>query len=89
MNDIVYLSENQRMYDKVLKHLNSIREELQDIIDGQSDRLLDSTKSTQLQDEIQRNVIDTITSAIEEIDYIIDGIDGGDYNDDEDNEDLY
>ncbi len=77
------------MYAKVLKHLNSLREELQDIIDGQSDRLLDSTKSTQLQDEIQRNVIDTITSAIEEIDYIIDGIDGGDYNDDEDNEDLY
>jgi len=77
------------MYAKVLKHLNSIREELQDIIDGQSDRLLDSTKSNQLQDDIQRNVIDTITSAIEEIDYIIDGIDGGDYNDDEENEDPY
>lgn len=77
------------MYAKVLKHLNSVREELQDIIDGQSDRLLDSTKSTQLQDDIQRNVIDTINSAIEEIDYIIDGIDGNDYNDDEDNEDPY
>ena len=73
------------MYAKVLKHLNSLREELQDIIDGQSDRLLESTKSTQLQGDIQRNVIDTISSAIEEIDYIIDGIDGDDYNDDEDN----
>lgn len=77
------------MYAKVLKHLNSLREELQDIIDGQSDRLLESTKSTQLQGDIQRNVIDTISSAIEEIDYIIDGIDGDDYNDDEDNEEPY
>jgi len=72
------------MYAKVLKHLNSIREELQDIIDGQSDRLLESTKSTQLQDDIQRNVIDTITSAIEEIDNIIDAIDSDDYNETDD-----
>jgi hypothetical protein len=75
------------MYAKVLKHLNLLREELQDIIDGQSDRLLESTKSAQLQDDIQRNVIDTITSAIEEIDVIIDAIDSDDYNEnDEDNE---
>ena len=77
------------MYAKVLKHLNSVREELQDIIDGQSDRLLESTKSSQLQDDIQRNVIDTITSAIEEIDVIIDAIDSDDYNENDDYSENY
>lgn len=73
------------MYAKVLKHLNSIREELQDIIDGQTDRLLDSTKSTELQNDIQRNVIDSITNTIDEIDTITDAIDNDEYNNDEDN----
>jgi gas vesicle protein len=77
------------MYAKVLKHLNYISEELQDLIDGQSDRLLESTKSPELQTDIQRNVIDTITSAIEEIDRIIESIDNNEYNDDEDNEEQY
>lgn len=73
------------MYAKVLKHLNSIREELQDIIDGQTDRLLDSTKSIELQNDIQRNVIDSITNTIDEIDTITDAIDNDEYNNDEDN----
>jgi hypothetical protein len=77
------------MYAKVLKHLNYISEELQDLIDGQSDRLLESTKSPELQTDIQRNVIDIITSAIEEIDSIIESIDNNEYNDDEDNEEQY
>jgi uncharacterized protein YoxC len=74
------------MYSKALKHLNQIREELTDIIDGQSERLLDSTKSPQLQDDMQRNVIDLINETIEGIDNIVDSIDRDEYSDDEENE---
>jgi hypothetical protein len=73
------------MYDKTLKYLNSLREELQDIIDGQSDKILDSTKSPQLQDDIQRNIIDLISETIDGIDNIVESIDRDEYYDDDEN----
>ena len=63
--------------------MNSIREELTDIIDGKSEKLIDSTRSIKLKDEIQKNVLDMITQTIDEIDTIVDDIDNNEYDDEE------
>ena len=71
------------MYSSILNQLNSIREELTDIIDGKSEKLIDSTRSIKLKDEIQKNVLDMITQTIDEIDTIVDDIDNNEYDDEE------
>jgi len=69
------------MFTKTLKQLSSIKDELNDLLETKSDNLIDSTNSTELQVEIQKNVIDYISETIEQIDIILEEIEDGSYDD--------
>lgn len=74
------------MYGKTLKQLLSFKDELNTLLESRSDKLLDSTNSTDLQEELQRNVIDYISETIEQIDIIIENIESGEYDQTSDEE---
>jgi replicative DNA helicase len=65
---------------RVLNELYSIREQLSEILDNHSDKLIESTRSRSLKEELQTNVIDMMSQTIDEIDKICDNIEGNDYN---------
>ncbi len=81
------------MYGKTIKQLLAVKDELNEILDVRSEKLLDSVNSFELQTELQRNVIDYITETIEQIDIILENIESGGYDDDpledSDDEDYY
>lgn len=64
-----------------LTQLIEIKEELSLIVDSKSESLLESTEQEDLQSEIERNVIDYMKETIEQIEIIIEGIEKGDYED--------
>lgn len=64
-----------------LTRLIEIKEELSLIVDSKSESLLESTEQEDLQSEIERNVIDYMKETIEQIEIIIEGIEKGDYED--------
>jgi RNA polymerase-binding transcription factor DksA len=64
-----------------LTRLIEIKEELNLIVDSKSESLLESTEQEDLQSEIERNVIDYMKETIEQIEIIIEGIEKGDYED--------
>ena len=68
------------MYSKVSKELNTIKKQLNDIIENQTDTLIDATRSSKLKVTLQKNVLDNITQTIEEIDLIFDDIYGDEFN---------
>lgn len=74
------------MHGKTLKQLLSFKDELNTLLESRSDKLLDSTNSTDLQEELQRNVIDYISETIEQIDIIIENIESGEYDQTSDEE---
>ena len=65
---------------RVLNELYSVREQLSEILDNHSDKLIESTRSRSLKEELQTNVIDMMSQTIDEIDKICDNIEGNDYN---------
>ena len=76
------------MYTKTLKHLTIIREELENLLESHSEKAL-QTKSFELQDDIERNVINPINDVIEQIELITEDIESGTYevgNNDEDDD---
>lgn len=73
------------MHSETLKKLISLKDELNNILEN-SETLLDSTDSLELQQEIEKNVINYITETIDEIDIILENIENGDYGDLSDNE---
>jgi hypothetical protein len=74
------------MHGKTIKQLLSIKDELNTIIEGGSDKLLDSTNSPDLQEELQINVINYILETIEQIDVILENIESGEYDEEPDEE---
>jgi hypothetical protein len=74
------------MHGKTIKQLLSIKDELNTIIEGGSDKLLDSTNSPDLQEELQINVINYISETIEQIDVILENIESGEYDEEPDEE---
>jgi RNA polymerase-binding transcription factor DksA len=74
------------MHGKTLKQLLSMKDELNSILESRSDKLLDSTNSAELQEELQRNVIDYISETIEQIDITIENIENGEYDQNSDDE---
>jgi RNA polymerase-binding transcription factor DksA len=72
------------MHSKTLKQLTSFRDELNGILENKSDKLLDSTNSLELQEEIERKVVNFLSETIEEIDIIIENIENGEYDDSSD-----
>jgi hypothetical protein len=75
------------MHGKTIKQLLSLKDELNSILETRSEKLLDSTKSSGLQEELQRNIVDYLSETIDQIDMIMDNIEGGEY-DENDNEEL-
>jgi|688.fasta_scaffold416075_1 hypothetical protein len=75
------------MHGKTIKQLLALKEELNSILETRSEKLLESTKSSYLQEELQRNIVDYISETIDQIDMIMDNIEGGEY-DENDNEEL-
>ena len=75
------------MHGKTIKQLLSLKDELNSILETRSEKLLDSTKSSNLQEELQRNIVDYLSETIDQIDMIMDNIEGGEY-DENDNEEL-
>jgi hypothetical protein len=75
------------MHGKTIKQLLALKEELNSILETRSEKLLESTKSSYLQEELQRNVVDYLSETIDQIDMIMDNIEGGEY-DENDNEEL-
>ena len=76
------------MYTKTIKHLSIIREELENLLESHSDKVLD-TKSFELQDDIERNVINSINEIIEQIEIISEDIESGTYEEDIDDDEDY
>lgn len=76
------------MYTKTIKHLSIIREELENLLESHSDKVLD-TKSFELQDDIERNVINSINEIIEQIEIISEDIESGTYEEDIDEDEDY
>lgn len=74
------------MHGKTLKQLLSLKDELSSVLESRSDKLLDSTNSAELQEELQRNVIDYISETIEQIDITIENIENGEYDQTSDDE---
>lgn len=74
------------MHGKTLKQLLSLKDELSSVLENRSDKLLDSTNSGELQEELQRNVIDYISETIEQIDITIENIENGEYDQTSDDE---
>jgi hypothetical protein len=52
------------MHHKTLKQLNTLRDNLSELHENSTDKLIESTNSNDLQNEIQRNVINYITETI-------------------------
>lgn len=79
-----------RMQTKTIKVLNDTRIELEGLLESYSEKLLD-VKSLELQDDIERTIIDRINEIIEEIEIITENIENGFYetNDDMDSDDDY
>ena len=76
------------MYTKTLKHLTVIREELEELLDEHSEKLL-NTKSIDLQDDIEKNIINVLNEVVEQIDIIIENIETGSYESNDDFNDDY
>jgi anti-sigma28 factor (negative regulator of flagellin synthesis) len=76
------------MYTKTLKHLSIIKDELENLLESHSEKVLD-TKSFELQDDIERNVINSINEVIEQIEMISEDIENGTYEIDVEDDDEY
>jgi hypothetical protein len=50
------------------------------VIEIRGEKVLDSTNKSELQEDLQRNIIDYITETIEQIDLMIDNIESGEYD---------
>ncbi len=82
----MYLSKNYKMHGKTLKQLLSFKDELNTLLENRTDKLLYSTNSADLQEELQRDVIDYVSETIEQIDIIIENIESGEYDQTSDEE---
>jgi len=76
------------MYTKTLKHLSIIKDELENLLESHSEKVLD-TKSFELQDDIERNVINSINEIIEQIEIISEDIENGTYEIDMEDDEEY
>jgi predicted DNA-binding protein len=76
------------MYTKTLKHLTIIQEELETLLDNYSEKLL-NTKSVDLQDDIEKNIINALNDVVEQIDVITENIETGSYDSADDFNDDY
>ena len=76
------------MYTKTLKHLSIIKDELENLLESHSEKVLD-TKSYELQDDIERNVINSINEVIEQIEMISEDIENGTYEIDMEDDEEY
>jgi hypothetical protein len=76
------------MHTKTLKHLTVIREELEGLLDEHSEKLL-NTKSIDLQDDIEKNIINVLNEVVEQIDVITENIETGSYESNDDFNDDY
>ena len=77
------------MHGKTIKQLLNLKDDLNSVIEIRGEKVLDSTNKSELQEDLQRNIIDYITETIEQIDLMIDNIESGEYDqtpDDEFNE---
>jgi RNA polymerase-binding transcription factor DksA len=74
------------MHGKILKQLLSFKDDLNSVLETKTDKLLDSTDSVELQEELQRNVIDYVSETIEQIDIILENIENGEYDEPIDDE---
>lgn len=71
------------MQEKIINELLSLREELSILSDKYGESILYITNSSDLQNDIQINVINFLNEANDEIDTIIENIENGEYDDDE------
>ena len=76
------------MYTKTLKHLSIIKDELENLLESHSEKVLD-TKSYELQDDIERNIINSINEVIEQIEMISEDIENGTYEIDVEDDEEY
>jgi RNA polymerase-binding transcription factor DksA len=76
------------MYTKTLKHLSIIKDELENLLESHSEKVLD-TKSYELQDDIERNIINSINEVIEQIEMITEDIENGTYEIDVEDDEEY
>ena len=71
------------MQEKIINELLSLREELSILSDKYGESILYITNSSDLQNDIQINVINFLNEANDEIDTIIENIENGEYDDDQ------
>lgn len=74
------------MHGKTIKQLLNLKDDLNSVIEIRGEKVLDSTNKSELQEDLQRNIIDYITETIEQIDLMIDNIESGEYDQTPDDE---
>lgn len=74
------------MHGKTIKQLLNLKDDLNSVIEIRGEKVLDSTNKSELQEDLQRNIIDYITETIEQIDLMIDNIESGEYDQTTDDE---
>jgi len=68
------------MHGKTIKQLLNLKDDLNSVIEIRGEKVLDSTNKSELQEDLQKNIIDYITETIEQIDLMIDNIESGEYD---------
>ena len=76
------------MYTKTIKHLTTVRGTLEELLDEHSEKIL-NVRSIDLQNDIEKDVIDPIKETLEQIDIIIDNIETGSYDSNDEFDDDY
>jgi hypothetical protein len=71
------------MHEKIINELLSLREELSILSDKYGESILHITNSNDLQNDIQINVINFLNEANDEIDTIVEDIENGEYDEDD------
>lgn len=74
------------MHGKTIKQLLNLKDDLNSVIEIRGEKVLDSTNKSELQEDLQKNIIDYITETIEQIDLMIDNIESGEYDQTSDEE---
>jgi hypothetical protein len=76
------------MYNDAIKHLTVLKNQLGSLLEDRAIKALDLTDNDELQNEIQNGVIDYITETIENLEIILEDVDRGDYDYDDDTYDI-
>ncbi len=78
---VIYLFQNNIIMEaNAVNELTKLKNDINTLIESRGEKIMDSTESVELQNDLQRNVIDFMNETIEQIDLLLENITNGDYD---------